>query len=129
MTNIDAITGSQLMRLWGVSSWIDPGANYYLWDGCCVFAIVKQSGFYDIHVAMDKRRWSECRKAGESILKMFGHHKLRAVIISDRPRVCNYARRMGFGERTLQTLRTVDGRESAFFIMWRDPGEYHGRSN
>lgn len=117
------------MRLWGVSSWVDPGAKYFLWDGCCIFALVNQGDFYDIHIAMDKRKWRMCREAGAAILSLFGMIRLRAVILPDRPKVCNYARRMGFGERTIETLRTTDGRESAFFIMWREPGEYHGRCN
>lgn len=129
LTKIDALTGQGLMRLWGVESWVDPGADYFLWNGCCVFALVPQHGYFDIHIAMDKRRWNECRDAGADILKLFGMNKLRAVILTDRPKVCNYARRMGFGERTTETLTTTDGRESAFFIMWREPGEYHGRCN
>lgn len=127
LKNIDAITGRELMRLWGVDSWEDPGAQYAEWNECCVFALVQQDGFLDIHMAMDKRRWRECREAGAAILKVVGHWKLRAIILTDRPHVCNYARRMGFGEKNLENLVTTDGRESAFFIMWREPGEYHGR--
>lgn len=129
MTNIDSHAGSALMRRWGVCDWIDPGAEYAVWDNCCVFALVQQDGFVDIHMAMDRLRWRECRDAGAAILAVVGHLKLRAIILTDRPRVCNYARRMGFGERTTQTLQTIDGRESAFFIMWREPGEYDGRSD
>lgn len=129
MTRIDALTGQELMRLWGIDSWHDPGADYFLWEGCCVFALVKQNGFFDIHIAMEKRRWRDCRKAGSQILKMFGMHLLRAVILPDRPAVCNYARRMGFSGQKTEIHKTTDGRESAFFIMWRKPGEYHGRCN
>ncbi|WP_312805637.1 hypothetical protein [Atlantibacter hermannii] len=129
MKIIDSETGAQLMRLWGVGDWSDPGAEYALWDDCCVFALVQQDGFVDIHMAMNRERWRECRDAGAAILDVVGHHRLRAIILPDRPRVCNYARRMGFGERTTQTLQTIDGRESAFFIMWREPGEYDGRSD
>lgn len=129
LTKIDALTGQGLMRLWGVSDWVDPGAEYAVWADCCVFALVPQDGFLDIHMAMDKGRWRECRDAGAVILAVVGHWKLRAIILTDRPRVCNYAARMGFGERTTEILETIDGRESAFFIMWREPGEYHGRSN
>lgn len=129
MKIIDSEAGAQLMRLWGVGDWIDPGAEYALWDDCCVFALVQQDGFVDIHMAMNRERWRECRDAGAAILDVVGHHRLRAIILPDRPRVCNYARRMGFGERTTETLTTTDGRESAFFIMWREPGEYDGRSD
>lgn len=127
MKIIDSETGAQLMRLWGVGDWTDPGAEYAVWDDCCVFALVQQDGFVDIHMAMNRDRWRECRDAGAAILDVVGHHRLRAIILLDRPRVCNYARRMGFGERTTETLQTIDGRENAFFIMWREPGEYHGR--
>lgn len=127
LKDIDVLTGSSLMRKWGVSEWDDPGAAYALWNDCCVFALVPQSGFYDIHMAMDKSRWRDCRDAGSEILSVVGHHRLRAVILTDRPRVCNYARRMGFDNLARENLKTTNGRESAFFIMWREPGEYHGR--
>ena len=129
LKDIDALTGESLMRKWGVPEWSDPGAAYAVWGNCCVFALVPQDGFYDIHMAMNKARWRECRDAGASILSVVGHHRLRAVILNDRPRVCNYARRMGFGFLKKENLVTANGRESAFFIMWREPGEYHGRCN
>lgn len=129
MKLVDSETGVKLMRQWAVVDWVDPGAEYAVWDDCCVFALVQQDGFVDIHMAMDPLRHKECRRAGSAILKLVGHHRLRAIILPDRVKVCNYARRMGFGERTTQTLQTIDGRESAFFVMWREPGEYDGRSN
>lgn len=117
------------MRRWGVSEWEDPGAEYALWNDACIFALVQQDGFVDIHMAMDASKRHECRKAGAEILNLVGHLKLRAVILKDRPGVCNYASRMGFGGKTIQKLRTIDGGESSFFVMWREPGEYDGRSN
>jgi len=129
MKILDSATGEKLMRRWGVADWVDPGAEYALWDDCCVFALVQQDDFVDIHMAMDPLRHKECRRAGAEILRLVGHNRLRAIILPDRVKVCNYARRMGFGERTTQTLQTIDGRESAFFIMWREPGEYDGRSD
>jgi len=129
MKLVDSVAGVKLMRQWGVLDWADPGAEYVVWDNCCIFALVQQEGFVDIHMAMDPLRHRECRRAGAEILKLVGHHRLRAIILPDRLKVCNYATRMGFGERTMETLQAVDGRESAFFIMWREPGEYHGRSN
>ncbi len=117
------------MRRWGVREWEDPGAEYFLWNGACVFAFVQQDGFYDVHMAIDPGRLRDCRKAGGDMLKHVCHQRLRAIILTDRPRVCNYARRMGFGERKIETLTTINGSESSFFIMWREPGEYHGRSD
>ncbi|MEQ1967267.1 hypothetical protein ABLA30_09620 [Xenorhabdus nematophila] len=126
MTKIDKITGSQLMRLWGVPSWVEPGAEYYLWEGCCVFALVKQDGFYDIHIAMDKRRRKDSRIAGAAILKRFGNHKLRAAILVDREHVCHYAAKMGFSSPTKQLIPLMDGSLVTSFIMWREPGDYYG---
>lgn len=129
LTKIDALTGQVLMRQWGVESWVDPGAEYVIWNDCCVFALVQQDGFVDIHLAMDRVRWRECRDAGAAILAKVGHIKLRAVILPERTNVCNYASRMGFGPRELENLTTTDGSKAPFFIMWREPGEYHGRSD
>lgn len=129
MIKVHKSIGEKLMVLWGVQDWTDPGAEYFIWDTCCIFAIVNQGRFLDIHMAMDKSRWRDCRTAGAEILKLFGNIKLRAVILTDRPHVCNFARKMGFGRQRIETLTTTSGRESAFFIMWREPGEYHGRSN
>lgn len=121
--------GVKLMRQWGVPDWSDPGAQYVTWKNCCVFALVQQDGFVDIHMAMDKRRWRECRKAGAEMLEHIGHYRLRAVILPDRARVCNYAARMGFCRLKTEQLKTINGSLAPFFIMWREPGEFHGRSN
>ncbi|EKN6047526.1 hypothetical protein DVQ90_05130 [Yersinia enterocolitica] len=129
MTKIDRVTGVQLMRLWGVDSWVEPGAEYYLWDGCCVFALVRQNDFNDVHLAMNKERWRDCRKAGKSFLSLFGSSLLRAVILADRPHICNYAIRMGFSQLETKLMQTSKGEVSSFFVMWRNPGEYYGRSN
>lgn len=117
------------MQQWGVKNWKDPGAQYVTWKDCCVFALVQQDGFVDIHMAMAPTSLRECRQAGAEILKLVGHLTLRAVILTDRPRVCNYASRMGFLDKKTECLKAIDGSESPFFIMWRKPGEYHGRSN
>lgn len=123
MTRIDTMTGVQLMRLWGVGSWVDPGAEYYLWDGCCVFALVKQDGFSDVHLAMNRSRWRECREAGKSFLSVFPRMRLRAIILPDRPHICNYAKRMGFGPPETKLMQTIEGSLAPFFVMWREPGE------
>ena len=120
-------SGVSYMRLWGVPEWSDPGGEYVLWDNACIFCFVPQDGFVDVHMAMDSGRQRDCRKAGAALLKHVGHHRLRAVILIERPWVCNYAARMGFRDKTIQTLTTINGSESSFFIMWREPGEYHGR--
>lgn len=117
------------MHLWGISSWVDPGAEYYVWDGCCVFALVFHHGFADVHIAMNRIRWRECRKAGADFLDEFGRNKLRAVILPDRPHICNYAKKMGFGPPETKTIQTAEGSLSPFFVMWREPGEYYGRRN
>ncbi|WP_333881070.1 hypothetical protein [Atlantibacter hermannii] len=125
---VDDLTGSDLMRLWGVSSWVDPGAEYYLWNGCCIFALINQRGFVDIHMAMDKSKWHQCRMAGKEILQAFGHNKLRAVILEAHSKVINYARRMGFVSDGKGFVILADGTLTPSLIMWREPGEHNERS-
>ena len=129
LANVDADTGQDLMRQWGVESWVDPCAEYAVYDQCCVFAVVNQGDFLDIHMAMDASRRRHCREAGKAILAEIGHHRLRAVILADRPRVCNYASKMGFSGAHLETVKLVDGSAASVFIMWREPGGNNGRSN
>lgn len=129
LTKVDALTGQGLMRLWGVESWVDPGAEYVTWNDCCVFAMVAQDGFVDVHIAMDKRHRHECREAGAELLEEIRNLKLRLVILPDRPFVCNFASRMGFSNKTTEILTTSDGSQAPFIIMWREPGEYYGRFN
>lgn len=126
---ISSAKGSQLMRDWGVSDWVDPGAEYAVYENCCVFALVQQDGFFDIHMAMDMAHRRACRAAGRAILDVVGSHRLRAVILGDRPHVCNYAARMGFSERTEETVKLIDGSNAPVFIMWRKPEVKDGRSN
>lgn len=129
MKQVDSAEGSRLMVEWGVTGWSDPGAEYFVWQDCCVFAFVAQDGFFDVHMAMPERAHRKCRAAGAAVLEVVGHNRLRAIILPDRPRVCNYAKRMGFTDKHIETLKTINGSESSFFIMWREPGEYHGRSD
>lgn len=96
LTQIDALTGQELMRLWGVESWEDPGAEYAIYDGCCVFALVEQGGFVDMHMAMDKRMKKLCRAAVAELLEVIGSREIRAPILPDRKHVCNLAIKMGF---------------------------------
>lgn len=117
------------MQQWGVDGWSDPGASYFIWANACVFALVQQDGFIDVHMAMDAGQKRRCREAGAAMLNFIGHVPLRAIILTDRPKVCNYAARMGFTDKRTERLKTIDGSESSFFIMWRKPGEYDGRSN
>lgn len=126
---IDASTGCELLRYWGVKSWSDPGAEYFIWSDCCVFALVLQPGFVDVHIAMDVKSRSRCREAGEEMLRHIGHLRLRAIVLPDRHHVCNYARRMGFSKESAELLTDVDGNTQSFFIMWREPGVNNGRSN
>lgn len=96
LTNIDALTGQALMRLWGVESWADPGAEYALWNGCCVFAVVEQGTFIDLHMAMKRSERIRCRNAVSELLDVIGGREIRAPIISSNKSVCNLARNMGF---------------------------------
>ena len=96
LTKVDALTGQGLMRLWGVESWVDPGAEYALWDGCCIFAVVEQGDFIDLHMAMNRSERVKCREAVKELLELIGSREIRAPIISSKKSVCNLALKMGF---------------------------------
>lgn len=96
LTKVDALTGQGLMRLWGVESWVDPGAEYALWDGRCIFAVVEQGAFIDLHMAIRRAERSRCRDAVRELLEVIGDREIRAPIIPGKKSVCNLALKMGF---------------------------------
>jgi len=96
LMQIDSTTGQALMRMWGVESWTDPGAEYALFDGCCVFALVEQGDFIDMHMAMQKQSRRKCRDAVSALFCVVGHREIRAPIKHSSKHVCNLALRMGF---------------------------------
>lgn len=112
MERLSRSDGVRLMRLWGVTNWPDVEADYRLWGGCGVFALMPGDGLTDIHMAMDKAGRRHCRKAVSSILSMMersGVTEVRAMIESQYAKVCNLAIRMGFHHCGRIVGRRLDG--------------------
>ena len=112
MGRISRADGVRLMRLWGVANWPDVEADYRLWSGCGVFALIQGDGFTDIHMAMDKRGRRHCRDAVSSLLSMLknnGVEDVRAMIEAQYSQVCNLAIKMGFHHCGMIVGRRLDG--------------------
>ena len=112
MERISRADGVRLMRLWGVANWPDVEADYRLWSGCGVFALIQGDGFTDIHMAMDKRGRRHCRDAVSSLLSMLknnGVEDVRAMIEAQYSQVCNLAIKMGFHHCGMIVGRRLDG--------------------
>lgn len=95
MINIDKETGCKLMKIWGLESWPDVDAYYFMWETCAVCALIDQGDFYDLHIAMKKKSRRKCR---EFITDVLDHcdKPIRALIETKNKHVCNLAQKMGF---------------------------------
>ena len=96
LTNVDALTGQGLMRLWGVPSWPDFDADYWLFDGCGVFVTIDHGSHVDLHMAMKPGERHRCRDAVSDVLDLIGNREIHALIEENYRRVSNLARKMGF---------------------------------
>jgi hypothetical protein len=96
------------MRMWGVDNWPDVDADYFVWNGCGVFALIDNGEFTDLHLAMRKGSRRKCREFVESILN---HCKkpIRAMIEIQYRQVCNLAKNMGFYHVANHTGKRLDG--------------------
>ncbi|MBD2782401.1 hypothetical protein [Xenorhabdus szentirmaii] len=119
MTKIDSITGSQLMRLWGVSSWVDYTADYYLWQGCGVFVVIERDSHVELHMAMKKDARHRCRDAVTDVLSLIGNRVIHAPILCASKHVCNLARKFGFHLQSDNVVKLIDGRSEQLFLMVR----------
>ncbi|WFQ80099.1 hypothetical protein PXH59_02650 [Xenorhabdus sp. SF857] len=119
MTKIDMITGSQLMRLWGVPSWVNYPADYYLWQGCGVFVVIERGDYAELHMAMRKQDRYRCRDAVADILSLIGNRTIHAPILSVSKHVCNLAKKFGFHLQADDMVELIDGRREQLFLMVR----------
>lgn len=99
MERVERTDGVLLMRLWGLPEWPDVEAEYWVWGGCCVFAIMLHGDLADLHMAMmeGKRRW--CAEAVADMLDILGDSgvlEVRALIEESKAKVCGFAIKMGF---------------------------------
>ncbi|BET97702.1 hypothetical protein [Xenorhabdus taiwanensis] len=119
MTKIDIVTGSQLMRLWGVSSWLEYPADYYLWQSCGVFVVIERGDYVELHMAMRKQDRYRCRDAVTDMLSVIGNRTIHAPILSASKPVCNLAKKFGFYLQSDDVVELIDGRKEQLFLMIR----------
>lgn len=121
LTKIDALTGQALMRLWGVHSWPDVSADYWLWGGCGVFVTLEQGSHIDLHMAMRKSDRRRCREAVTDILKHIGEREIHAPILMSSKHVCNLASKFGFKHSEIVRMEFTDGTFGDVIMMIRSP--------
>ncbi|CAM8256495.1 GNAT family N-acetyltransferase [Escherichia coli] len=119
LTNIDALTGQGLMRLWGVPSWPDFDASYWLWEGCGVFVTIDHGDHVDLHMAMKPGERHRCRDAVADALKMIGDREVHAPIRFEHRQVCNLAKKFGFVETWRGEVEYIDDTRGVLILMKR----------
>lgn len=121
MTPIDKITGSRLMRLWGVPSWPEIDADYLLWNGVGVFVLLDFGDHVDMHMAMKKGERHRCRDAVADVLALIGPREIHAPILAECRHVCNLARKFGFVETFRGVVEFIDSSTGELILMKRYP--------
>lgn len=119
MHQIDKVTGSQLMRLWGVPSWLTVNAQYFMWNGVGVFVVRELGNYVELHMAMKKEERKHCRKAVSEILSLIGNRNILAPIKFEHKQVCNLAKKFGFSEEYKGFVNYEDGTNGVLILMKR----------
>lgn len=119
MTHIDKVTGSQLMRLWGVPSWPEVDGDYLLWNGVGIFVCMDRGSHVDLHMAMKPGERHRCRDAVSGVLALIGDREIHAPIRLEHKQACNLARKFGFTETQRGTVQYIDGSVGTLILMKR----------
>lgn len=119
MIQIDKVTGSQLMRLWGVSSWPEVDGDYLLWNGVGVFVFRDLGDHVEMHMAMNKGDRHRCRDAVSDALSIIGDREIWAPISANRKHVCNLASKFKFVEAWRGRATLFNGSEDEIILMKR----------
>lgn len=119
MTRIDRVTGSQLMRLWGVPSWPEINADYWLWKGCGMFVTIDLGDHVDLHMAMKPGERHRCRDAVSDVLQKIGNREIHAPIRIEHKQVCNLASKFGFIETWRGQFEYIDDTTGELILMKR----------
>lgn len=119
MIRIDKKTGSQLMRLWGVLSWPEIDAEYWLWHGCCIFVTIDHGDSVDLHMAMRQSDRRRCRDAVSDMLHKIGNRTVNAPIRIEHKQVCNLAKKFGFTEYWRGIVEYIDDSRGELILMKR----------
>lgn len=117
MTPVDKITGSRLMRLWGVPSWPEIDADYLLWNGVGVFVLLDFGEHVDMHMAMKMCERHRCRDAVADVLALIGQREVHAPILAECRHVCNLAKKFGFVHECTKRVEFIDGTSGDVILM------------
>ena len=107
------------MRLWGVPSWPDINASYWLWEGCAIFATIDCGDHVDLHMAMRQGERRRCRDAVSAMLETIGDREIHAPIRIEHKQVCNLARKFGFTEAWRGEVEYIDSSKGILILMKR----------
>lgn len=119
MFEIDKVTGSQLMQLWGVDDWPLVDGDYFLWNGVGVFVVRDHASYVELHMAMKKDERKRCREAVTDILNLIGQREVWAQIKAERKHVCNLAKKFSFVETWRGKAKFVGGEVDDVILMKR----------
>ena len=119
LTQIDALTGQGLMRLWGVPSFPLVEADYLLWEGVGIFVCMDFGNHVDMHMSMKPGERHRCRDAVAEVLSLIGNREIHAPIRLEHKQVCNLARKFGFIETWRGVVDYVDDTSGELILMKR----------
>jgi len=119
MIAIDKVTGSQLMRIWGVPSWPETEGDYLLWCGVGIFVCMDFGDHVDLHIAMKPGERHRCRDAVSDVIALIGNREIHAPIRIEHRQVCNLAKKFGFIETWRGEVEYVDDTRGNLILMKR----------
>lgn len=118
-TQIDALTGQGLMRVWGVPSFPLVNGDYLLWNRAGIFVCMDFGDHVDLHMAMKPGERHRCREAVRDILALIGNREIHAPIRIEHKQVCNLARKFGFIETWRGGVEYIDDTSGELILMKR----------
>lgn len=123
LTQIDALTGQGLMRLWGVPSFPLVDADYLLWEAVGIFVCMDFGDHVDMHMAMKPGERHRCRDAVAEVLSLISNREVHAPIRIEHKHVCNLARKFGFIETWRGVVEYIDDTRGELILMKRFANE------
>lgn len=119
MIQVDKLVGSNLMRLWGVSSWPCVEGDYLLWNNAGIFVCMDFGDHVDLHMAMKPGERHRCREAVRDVLEIIGDREVHAPIRIEHKQVCNLAKKFGFKETWRGVVDYIDNTSGELILMKR----------
>jgi len=122
MEELHPETGIRLLHRWGLPEWpAEAEARYFLWDRCCVFAIMANAeGGIDGHMAMFPAARRKSRAACLAFLDHWGHLPIRVPVLGTHSHAKNVVKKVGFVEYPPERVELLTG-EVVDVIFLRRP--------